>query len=1336
MILKENGFVLLGAVHFLLEVASSEFPFGLGGVELSSIAVLVATLFSLTIFFQRRHSAATKQVAKISTLLARLNQVANSFQEGGELLSKVCDLAISEGSFKFAAVFEADGDIEGSVADSPLCVAGKSPNNSIELARPLATQALEFGKPLFSSFNSPQHGRLSDIYHKFFDRQSVISLPLNGYFERPSVLILVAGGWGIPFPANQLVKELTLELANDLMRASQRIGLIKRDLEISALNESLLGSLGVGINVVRYPERIIEIANERLLEIAGAKDLDEFISTPARDFYSDDREFERVGELAKEVQSSGYGKVSRVAYRKLNGDPVYLDMSGRLLDLGDGLVRIVWTQIDVTDRVESDRQRSQLSHLRDVLLNNTVAGIDLVEYPARRIIEANLAFAEMMGYESVSEIIGLNTPVLYTVDSEDERMRSLSSWIFQNGEGGIRDLQAVKRDGSIIYLDIHGRLLQEGASEENIIVWTSVDVTERHQLNDELRRSANYDSLTNLPNRRALHEYLEEALTRVRDTGSAIAVGVIDLDDFKPINDAYGHPAGDQLLVEFARRLKDLLRAGDFASRLGGDEFTLVLEVTDFMTVESQLEAIFDRVHKAVEEPFEVGGSFLVTVGMSMGVAVSGIGVDEPDALIRMADSAMYFAKRVKGDRDKWWMIADSDRSEGIFSKLADVADNGIASLTAGFGDFISPSIQPFVYDCCAELIASGILSKNFAELPESYLDDLRDIQIQTLHSIVDPRSGGELSNLSRQLGTIHAYIGTSSSGLVEITNRIRDFIESVLGRVTITSIDRLLLQSSIQERLKLNLRIELEAMERSVDRYTASLSRPMPKAGSSWFDSFNEEVKLLAQLPGVLGCQLWRQNLEGVFYPEINEGEISDSIEEIVRRSTTPRLDSRASTGTGLVTVAMLTGEIVQSNAYSDDPRTSPWHELLVPRGVKSVVAIPVSNQGSHSGVLVLHGSFPNQFASKWCNSFLVELRARLTHILRGVDEGIVNPSSGGSEPYRRLLYSGSLLMYGQPIVDVTTGRLVKVEMLARILRPDGTVATPDKFLPSFNEADLDTLFIQGLEKTLAQMQEWDRAGLDICASLNIAPSTVMNFKSRIWIQEYLERYEIDPGRLTLELIENQELSGEVHTAAVHALSKIGVKLAIDDLGSGYSSLKRLASLPFDIIKIDQSIIRALKNDPMSNLSLVKTMIQIGDDFDRVVIVEGVESGEEIEAVNILGAHYMQGFGIARPMALSDIANWKPQKSLQIVSSGEVSSLLGALAYHMSYPSATGPMGETDVHSCPVTNYLESIGYSGGEESMWHSAIHDGQADPSSKRLANKRFSKWIGSLIESGIS
>jgi diguanylate cyclase (GGDEF)-like protein len=157
-----------------------------------------------------------------------------------------------------------------------------------------------------------------------------------------------------------------------------------------------------------------------------------------------------------------------------------------------------------------------------------------------------------------------------------------------------------------------------------------------------LRNAALHDHLTGLPNRVLLADRLEQAgLRAARRPGHRFAVLLLDLDGFKAVNDSLGHPAGDQLLVEVARRLTGLLRKSDTVARLGGDEFVVLL---DGIAEPGHELAVCDSIRAAVTEPFRLDGH-QVEVGLSIGVAVSSAGSADPDHLLREADAAMYRAK-------------------------------------------------------------------------------------------------------------------------------------------------------------------------------------------------------------------------------------------------------------------------------------------------------------------------------------------------------------------------------------------------------------------------------------------------------------------------------------------------------------------------------------------------------------------------------------------------------------------------------------------------------------------------------------------------------------------
>ena len=177
---------------------------------------------------------------------------------------------------------------------------------------------------------------------------------------------------------------------------------------------------------------------------------------------------------------------------------------------------------------------------------------------------------------------------------------------------------------------------------EHLILASVRDVTERKRLETRLRYQASHDHLTNLPNRKLFEQHLERATDRARRNGLILGVLYLDLDNFKQINDSFGHETGDLLLVEVSRRLEKCLRPADTVARLGGDEFCILLE--DLSSAGEATE-ISHRVARMLKLPVKVAGRKVYTAA-SIGVAVGIPGDREPVSLLREADAAMYRTKR------------------------------------------------------------------------------------------------------------------------------------------------------------------------------------------------------------------------------------------------------------------------------------------------------------------------------------------------------------------------------------------------------------------------------------------------------------------------------------------------------------------------------------------------------------------------------------------------------------------------------------------------------------------------------------------------------------------
>jgi diguanylate cyclase (GGDEF)-like protein len=163
---------------------------------------------------------------------------------------------------------------------------------------------------------------------------------------------------------------------------------------------------------------------------------------------------------------------------------------------------------------------------------------------------------------------------------------------------------------------------------------------------------ARRDKLTDLPNRRAFEETLPLTLARATANGSVVGLGILDLDNFKPINDQYGHGAGDTVLCTLGRRLRAALREVDFVARLGGDEFALIIE--DLSSIE-RIERFFARLGDMISQPITLDHGVEVVVAASLGFTFFPADFESPETLIRHADIALYASKAAKSTRTRFW---------------------------------------------------------------------------------------------------------------------------------------------------------------------------------------------------------------------------------------------------------------------------------------------------------------------------------------------------------------------------------------------------------------------------------------------------------------------------------------------------------------------------------------------------------------------------------------------------------------------------------------------------------------------------------------------------------
>jgi len=251
----------------------------------------------------------------------------------------------------------------------------------------------------------------------------------------------------------------------------------------------------------------------------------------------------------------------------------------------------------------------------------------------------NKAGEDILGFAR-DEIIGKTAHDLFPADHA-QAYASDDDYVLSSGEMRItEDERLVRKDGKPVILRTKKIAVTDG-SRRRYLLGISEDITDRKHAEARITHLAHYDALTDLPNRVLFKKALQTALARSDRTQEGVAVLCIDLDHFKTVNDTLGHPVGDALLQAVAQRLNGCVRETDAVARLGGDEFAVVQSGPDLPAGAGLLAA---RLVEAIAKPFDILGHQVV-IGASVGIAVAPTDSGDSDALLKMADMALYRVK-------------------------------------------------------------------------------------------------------------------------------------------------------------------------------------------------------------------------------------------------------------------------------------------------------------------------------------------------------------------------------------------------------------------------------------------------------------------------------------------------------------------------------------------------------------------------------------------------------------------------------------------------------------------------------------------------------------------
>ncbi len=562
-----------------------------------------------------------------------------------------------------------------------------------------------------------------------------------------------------------------------------------------------------------------------------------------------------------------------------------------------------------------------------------------------------------------------------------------------------------------------------------------------------------------------------------------------------------------------------------------------------------------------------------------------------------------------------------------------------------------------------------GILRR----LDDAEFSRLRRQQARHLAELVSPQLGArQHRERALQVGRVHALVGVDMMWLTEAYGMYQKALHRLLA--SRPSADPALhprILQIVDRRLLCDLQAQ-SAGYRQVDRELAqAVSRVQQRAlqGRSLIDLHQGALRALCAIDGLAAAFVGRIDAQGRWEVEACEGPSAPAYLAAAQTSQAPLLQAAAgdAAGESMLALAWRSGQAQTCEVRAPDCGAHAWLALAAGLGLRSCAAVPlVDDNGRTHALLSLHSRWPGFFDAEGRRALLEQVQQILSMTASRLAHPRVVPYDRRGT-YGAWLDAGRVRMLYQPIIELQSGALHKVEALARLLDEQGRMLAPGEFLPALGQDGLLRLFELGLVAAGADHRGWGETGLHLRVSLNLPPQAVGEPRYHETLFRVLESGGLPPQALELEILESGE--GREHASRepfFERLRLLGVRIVQDDLGSGHSSLLRLDRMPFDEVKIDQGLVlEASRKDPQRAFAFILHLTQLAHALNVSVTVEGLEDPGLIEAAAILGADRGQGYAIARPMPAQDLPQW--QRSYRHrVGLREPTTAWGALAGYL----------------------------------------------------------------------
>ncbi len=973
-------------------------------------------------------------------------------------------------------------------------------------------------------------------------------------------------------------------------------------------------------------------------------------------------------------------------------------------DRNDVLVELVDVSAEMAAQEALQQQGELLRRLTDAMPDGLLQ-LDTdrnVLYHNARLLEilhdstqderAEAEFADMSGPPQPGVAKRHMRAVLHTLSEEGmAAFETALARVLEHGEDQDVevDVELPSAESRRVLMSIRALLRGDGAVSGTIT--TALDITDSARARRELEKRATFDALTGCQNRSSILAALQSELEREDSTWTGVLY--VDLDNFKSVNDTFGHAAGDESLALVAERLRAANRDDDEIGRLGGDEFLALLRGIPGPEVAMSIaERVCDSLR--ISARLSCG---TVELRASVGVACTQARAMPAEELVDHADAAMYRSKeQAKGrpvlSTGSQEVQPEPDRRSSAHPRATRRRRGGVEEITNGSRGLTTPEeMEQQLAQHAREHEAIAHLGQVALRQPElgALIDEVVTTVAGTLDldacGVLKLREDEELLDILAKVGydgpdtALPAGTGTHSGYALKTGRPV--VVEDLRSE---TRFDTRLLRD---EGIVSAMNAPIEGRERPFGVLSALSARPRRfRAG---------EVNFLVAVANVLSAAVERQRKE----ESARHAALHDPLTGLSNRTLAlDRIDRalarRRRDGTGvavlvldldrfkiindslghaagdqvLIALASRLGETVrQSDTIARlgadefvvvcDRPDEVRHVIELAERIGAALARPLLSAGGEHFLTASIGIAIAEGPEDTAASLLRDADAAM-HRAKNVGPGryelfdatvraqVVSRLHTETE-LRQALERGQLHVYYQPIIDTATGQPVATEALVRWKHPDHGLIPPLEFIPIAEETGLIVeLGRYVLEQACEQGAAWQRQfAVPLQMFVNVSGQQLTNPLFSAEVQDIARRRGLLAGTLGLEVTESV-LIGEAGSSAtvLNELDAHGLRLLLDDFGTGYSSLSYLRRFPLGGVKVDRSFIDGLGSKPQ-DAAIMRAIVEMCRALGLTVVAEGVETDAQLRQLRQLGCGQVQGYLLCHPRPAEEIGEFLTER-------------------------------------------------------------------------------------------